>query len=144
MRRGPAPTPGHLKLIRGNPGQRRIPPELVVPLPAAPLEPPVYLAGYALEEWRRLAPELHGLGLLTELDLTTFAVYCDAAAQWRRATESLAAGDSDPSSPLMKVAQEAGRYLIKVAGEFGLSPSARSRVRASLVGTASKFDGLVS
>jgi P27 family predicted phage terminase small subunit len=143
MRRGPAPTPAHLTLLRGNPGQRRVAPELMVPLPAEPLEPPAYLTEYALEEWRRLAPELHALGLLTELDLTTFAVYCDAVAQWRRVTEARAAAGGDPTSPLVRAVQEAGRHLIKVAGEFGLTPSARSRVRASIAGTGSKFDGLI-
>jgi P27 family predicted phage terminase small subunit len=116
----------------------------MVPLPAEPLEPPAYLTEYALEEWRRLAPELHALGLLMELDLTTFAVYCDAVAQWRRATEGLAAAGGDPTCPLMRVVQDAGRHLLKVAGEFGLTPVARSRIKSSLTGSPSKFADLVS
>jgi P27 family predicted phage terminase small subunit len=143
-RRGPLPTPPNVVRLRGNPGQRPIRTELVVPLPPAPLEPPDFLTGYALEEWRRLAPVLHELNLLTELDLMTFGVYCDAVASWQKATESHAAGGSDPASPLVRVVQDAGRHLIKVAGEFGLTPATRVRVRAGLGGPPGKFTGLVS
>jgi phage terminase small subunit len=74
-----------LKVLRGNPGQRRLRPE---PMPArgeAVPEPPKYLTDYAVEEWSRTAPELWHLGLLTVLDTNLFAAYCQSYAKWRLA-----------------------------------------------------------
>jgi phage terminase small subunit len=60
---GPPPIPTKLKLLRGNPGHKRL--NLVEPeppvLPACP-EPPAFITGYAAEEWRRAAPDLHVTG----------------------------------------------------------------------------------
>ena len=60
---GRPPTPTHLKLLRGNPGKRPIRPEPQPEQPPTPPEPPDFLTGYAFDEWRRVAPELHRLGL---------------------------------------------------------------------------------
>ena len=87
---GPPPKPVVLKLLRGNPGRRRLPEE---PRPrSAPKcpEPPAHLSEYAISEWRRIGPELHRLGLLTILDETSFACYCSAYGLWRLAEERLA------------------------------------------------------
>jgi hypothetical protein len=50
---GPPPTPSYLKLLRGNPGKRRSPPEPQPELAPACPEPPVFLGEYAKEEWAR-------------------------------------------------------------------------------------------
>ena len=63
----------HLRLLKGNPGKRRV---RVPPEPArsdACPSPPEYLTGYAREAWLRLAPELHRLNLLTVLDVGPFS-----------------------------------------------------------------------
>ena len=44
------PTPVRLKLLRGNPGKRRIGEVFEPPKPPAPPEPPEFLTGYAREE----------------------------------------------------------------------------------------------
>src|SRR5262245_25295273 len=89
--RGRKPMPAHLKVLRGNPGHQRIRPEPKPSLLLEPPAPPAYLAGYAADEWRRIAPELHWLGLLTALDIAPFAAYCQAFAKWRHASEALEA-----------------------------------------------------
>ena len=82
---GPAPQPRVLKLLRGNPGHRRLRPEVEPAI--APVVPnaPDFLTDEALAEWNRLAPELHALDLLRTVDVNTFAAYCTAFARWRSA-----------------------------------------------------------
>jgi P27 family predicted phage terminase small subunit len=97
MLRGPRPTPTHLRLLRGNPGKRAIPEEPEPQVPAKCPEPPEHLVGYACDEWYRIAPELHRLGLLTVADIGPLAAYCYAYGQWRSAAEILTKiADNDP------------------------------------------------
>ncbi|HEY2230005.1 MAG TPA: P27 family phage terminase small subunit, partial [Xanthobacteraceae bacterium] len=80
--RGPPPTPLHLKLLKGNPGKRRLRPE---PEPAREPQgpdPPPFVRGFGADEWFRTAPELWRLGLLTTLDTATFAIYCMSYMRW--------------------------------------------------------------
>jgi P27 family predicted phage terminase small subunit len=47
------------------------------------------LAGDALTEWTRLAPQLWALGCLTTLDVHLLAAHCCAYARWRQAVGML-------------------------------------------------------
>jgi P27 family predicted phage terminase small subunit len=160
---GPPPTPTHLKLLRGNPSKRPLRPGRE-PQPALPAEPPAapgFLDGYALEEWNRLSGELYRLKLLTSLDLHTLAAYCDAYARWRTAKETVAAmAERDPithglivktqsggaaPNPLVWIAAQASRDMLRFAAEFGFSPAARVRlVVPEATPGPSKFAGLLA
>src|SRR5262249_36255440 len=63
-RGGPPQIPPKIVAPRGNPGKRK---RRSAAEPPMPPQPPGCLTGYALDEWHRLAPELHRLGLLTSL-----------------------------------------------------------------------------
>jgi P27 family predicted phage terminase small subunit len=139
--RGPPPEPAHLKLLKGNPGQRRIRPEPEPELfgPGQLPAPPEFLNSDAQAEWRRLAPELVRLRLLTPVDTALFACYCTSFAHWKAAVEALQAGVSDPlvvedadgtphQNPLVKVIRSAGASMLTLAREFGLTPIARARL----------------
>lgn len=129
-RRGPAPRPTAIKLAQGmRPDRvnRREPrPE---PLPGPP-EPPEHLDPVGRETWERLASKLWRLGLLTPLDLDTFAIYCDLVATVRAAreillrTSLLVRGRRDRlvTNPAWRVYREA----VDRVRAFGLTPSARS------------------
>jgi P27 family predicted phage terminase small subunit len=149
-----APTPLKLRLLRGNPGCRPIKPE---PMPRSASKcpaPPAHLSEYAAHEWRRFAPELYRLGLLTILDETSFAAYCSAYALWRAAEERLSKEDlvapgserNKVVNPVLKIASQAARDLIRFGTEFGLTPSARARVAAGMppASSPSKFGDLLS
>jgi P27 family predicted phage terminase small subunit len=156
---GPPPTPIELKLLRGNPGRRPVPSTLRVLPPPEPPSPPDHLSEYALEEWRRVAPELHACRLLTPLDLMPFAAYCEAFSVWRTALdviETMAANDplthglmvKTPDgasiSPVVRIARQAAREMLRFAEEFGMTPSARARIAAGVPAAfASEFDGLL-
>ena len=97
---GPRPIPTHLKLLRGNPGHQKL--NKNEPQPARTPEPPEcpsFLGSYALDEWCRIAPELHALGLLTALDVMPLSAYCVACQHWREAEEALArVAERDPTT----------------------------------------------
>jgi P27 family predicted phage terminase small subunit len=136
-RRGPAPQPTSLKLLRGTKPSRvnlREP----KPLPG-PVDRPAYLSAVAAQEWDRVAPHLEAMGTLTGADATALAVYCEAVARWRR-TADLAA-KSPPvytrdgiavRNPLYSQARDAAAEVRLMAREFGLTPSARAGIRVDL------------
>jgi P27 family predicted phage terminase small subunit len=159
--RGPPPTPTVLKLLRGNPGCRRIHAEPEpAPLPEAP-EPPVFLTGHAVAEWRRVVGELHVLGVLRGIDVMLLAAYCQSFSVWRTAVETLATmaakdaishgllvstKDGARRNPLQKIASDAAIDMLRFANEFGIGPSARSRIAAgwSPPERPSKFGNLLA
>ena len=152
--------PTHLKLLKGNPGKRAIKPEPEPPVPDKPPDPPECLDEDAKNEWWRIAPELHALGLLTAVDYMSLAVYCNAYSRWITAERLLAAmADKDATrglllkgnagspmvNPLVKIARNAAADMVRFAGDFGMTPVARSRLAGGIGGQPKgKFDGLIA
>lgn len=89
-RRGPAPKPSKLKIAAGNPGKRTINPREPKPDSNQPAMP-LWLSTRAKAEWRRIAPELVKLGLLSKIDLAALAAYCQAFAEIEIATRTIEA-----------------------------------------------------
>jgi P27 family predicted phage terminase small subunit len=153
---GPPPTPLHLRLLKGNPGRRPLRPEPQPELAPACPEPPPFLGAYARDEWFRVAPELHRLGLLTVLDINPLAAYAVSYARWRTAEEALTSAAATVSTadgslrvhPLVRISRDAASDMLRYANEFGLTPVARSRLAAAGYtpppGGGGKFDGLIA
>lgn len=101
---------------------------------------PGFLSKEAKAEWRRIAPELTRLGLLTPIDRAAFAAYCASYARWAKVEMKLldkgvlvkGAKGQIITSPLLWISTSAMKQMLKFGVEFGLTPSSRSR----LVGTA--------
>jgi P27 family predicted phage terminase small subunit len=107
-------------------------------------EPPPELGDDARREWGRVCAELHNLGLLTEIDRAPLAAYCQAYERWVTAERALAAmAQLDPvtsglliktsngnaiQNPLVGIANKACAAMVRYAAEFGMTPSARTRV----------------
>jgi P27 family predicted phage terminase small subunit len=145
-RRGPPPQPAYLKLLAGNPGKRRIQPELApVTQPAEPLEPPDWLDEGARQEWTRLAPELHRLHLLTVLDVAPFAAYCVSLARWQQTERALATagGAGVTVQRLTRLAGRERRDAARFGAAFGLGPPNRQRLAGSTP-SGGKFSGLLA
>jgi P27 family predicted phage terminase small subunit len=159
--------PTHLKLLRGNPGRRdrHITRENLHEYEPQPQtfddvpEPPPFITGYAADEWRRVALELHRLHLLTALDLAALAGYSNAYGRWRNAVEvmtEMAATCTHRGllvsteaglrrNPLIAVANDAAIEMLRFAAEFGMTPAARSRIRLNPRSADNgKFSGLLS
>lgn len=88
-----------------------------------------------------MAPVLHAQQLLTEIDLVAFAQLCIAHDRWVEAEKKVQKygelitfgrrGKAPPTvqvSPYLAVANRAYEQLRKMLAEFGMTPSARSRI----------------
>ena len=75
--RGRKPKPTAIKLLEGNPGRRPLNEHEPVP-PKATIKCPAWLEPEAKKEWKRLAPALESMGVLTSVDISAFAGYCQA------------------------------------------------------------------
>jgi len=156
------PKPTSLHVLRGNPSRRPILPEPEPAIAATMPDAPEFLVGYACDEWHRVGPELYRLGLLTIVDLHSFAAYCEAYKTWRTAVESvndMAQRDSvtkglmikgkngNPiQNPLVMTAKQAANDMVRYASEFGLTPVARRRLASDSFEerAPSKFSGLIA
>ena len=131
--RGRKPKPAHLKLVTGNPGKRPL--DLGQPRPRRELlTPPAMLSAAAKAEWRRVAPELHRIGLLTVADRLALAGYCQSAGRWEETEQEIAAlaasGEHVPAG-LIEVSRRALRDAMRGAEVFGMTPASRSRLRGA-------------
>lgn len=137
MRPGPPPTPSAVLHLRGTYRAHRRRNEPVA-VPGVP-EAPDWLNDIARAEWDRLVPRLHERGLVEVIDGSTLLAYVTAFAELVDAEQRLAEEGSTvvtargglQLSPQVRRAQMARQQLIRAAAEFGLSPSARTRVSAS-------------
>ena len=143
--RGRKPKPTHLKLVTGNPGRRPMNKAEAKPAPNLP-SPPPELSDDAKVEWGRVSEELYNLGLLTRIDRAGLAAYCQAYGRWitaERVIAEMAARDRATSgllvkttngnaiqNPLVGTANKAMSDMMRYAAEFGMTPSARSRINA--------------
>jgi P27 family predicted phage terminase small subunit len=135
MARGRRPLPTHIKILRGNPGKRPLPKGEPRPDPTMP-EPPAHLGPIAQEEWARIAPELHRIGVLTQADRTTMAVYCQLYERWvhaeRYIKEQLVMVDKPTGriiqNPMVRIARQTLDVMLKYMVELGLTPSSRVKL----------------
>lgn len=133
--RGRKPKPTALKMLEGNPGGRPLNTKEPKPAKKAP-RCPSWLEDEAKKEWKRMAKVLEQMGLLTEMDMAAFAGYCQAYARWKEAEKFLTQHGSmvrTPNGylqqvPQVSIAQTNMKIMLKFCEQFGLTPSARSRI----------------
>lgn len=135
-RRGPAATPTAIKVMRGNPGKRRL--NDAEPRPDATIpQCPRHLTKEARAEWRRVARRLHNAGVLTYVDRGVLAVYCQAYGRWAKAEGEIERRGElveTPSgymqqSPWVTIANKAMEQMIRAGRELGLTPASRSAIK---------------
>ncbi len=135
--RGRKPKPTAIKRLEGNPGKRPLNKnEPQPPVPESVPRAPRHLNHEAKREWRRMIKVLMGLGLYTDVDRAALAMYCQAWGRWvvaeRRLAEEgevlLTATGYHYQNPWRSEANKAQELMRKLISEFGLSPSARSRL----------------
>ena len=129
--RGPNKKPAALKVLQGQKGARRA--AKYEPKPQAKAPPcPSWLSSEAQKHWRRLAPKLEAIGMLTELVGDAFSVYCASYASWRAAERQVAeAGEivDGKANPAARVARAYRDAAIRLGRDFGLTPGARGGMR---------------
>lgn len=154
---GQRPKPVELKLLENNPGNHRIP----IGVPDMPTaddcpSPPDFLSELARDEWARIAPGLHAIGLLSDVDIMALGAYCMAIGQWieveldiRRLAKNQRMKQTIDGMGLMVVLSKksllAAEKAIKFASEFGMTPIARARlgVDPGRKSKGGKFGGLL-
>ncbi len=139
-KRGPPPQPTKLRLLRGNPGKRSINRREPSPPVAAP-SCPIWLSPEAKHIWKETVPLLKEMRILTRIDRDALAAYCQSYARWKAAEQFLdqhgeiyPVKDKSGSVRFMKqfpqvsIAQSYLQIVRSYQQEFGMTPSARTRV----------------
>jgi P27 family predicted phage terminase small subunit len=146
--KGRKPTPTHLALVRGNPGKRKLPdPKKEIRAPIEEPTPPPHLSDEAKVEWGRVISHLVQLKLMTALDRAALAAYCQAYGRWVQAERAVSmmaekdlltralmiktTGGNAIQNPLVGIANKAMADMVRYAAEFGMTPSARTRLQAT-------------
>ena len=153
---GRLPKPTRLKIIDGEKNKDRINTNEPKPIPVAP-DPPKYLDKYAREEWKRIAGKYERLGLLTEIDGTALANYCDLYSQNVHISKALkacknkvlaekhtvdGAGNEHLEvkiNPLVNAKRQTIIAMLPYIREFGASPSSRSKISVAGKEVADEF-----
>ena len=142
---GRKPKPTQLKLVTSNPGKRQVNRKEAKTKAVIPM-PPHHLTADAVEEWNRVATELYNLGILSEIDRAALAAYAMAYGRWVQAERAIAkmaekdqltgglmiktSNGNAVQNPLVGTANKAAADMMRYAAEFGMTPSARSRISA--------------
>lgn len=123
--------PTALKVVQGNPGKRPLNDAEPQPAELEDLEPPKGLDVYGKQAWRRNVPVLRRLKLITEADVDALAAYCMAYSRWRRANIALrkVKPHEENYRAIAVTVEKAEQAMRLLAGEFGMTPSSRSRLR---------------
>jgi P27 family predicted phage terminase small subunit len=106
---------------------------------------PSRLDAGARREWKRLAPELHKMGLLTQWDRAQFAGYCQSWSDYLAALKDIQENGRTfvtpkgyiAKNPMVTIMNEAWSRMHKAAARFGFDPSSRSGI---VVGEKSATD----
>lgn len=139
--RGPTKKPAELEQLHGNPGHRPTTKKMQFEHPDEVPKPPAFLDNVAKKEWKRLAPKVYAVGILTDADVAAFAAYCESYSQWVAAVKAIQARKADKKSPApltfetdkgyqqqvpeIGIANNAKKQMLAFAREFGLTPSSR-------------------
>jgi phage terminase small subunit len=124
---GRRPQPTSLKLLRGNPGKRKVskrepkPPEGDVVMPSG-------LSAGAVEMWQELAPIALAMRTLTPADVRVFGTLCELQATLLAAS----AAKSDPAPEIqggaIKLERDTAVAVRPYYALFGLEPVSRARM----------------
>jgi P27 family predicted phage terminase small subunit len=141
--RGRKPIPVELKVVRGNPGHRTLPVVPETPKVSKRMKPPAGMSDDATAAWKKVAPMLQAAGLLHVPDVVALRLLCESYATWEKATELARGGflvkasnGTPMASPYLHIASRAHDQIVKLLTEFGMTPSARTRVAMGRKGQA--------
>jgi len=137
---GRKPIPTEVKKAANNPGKRALNGREPQPRKKRP-KIPAHLTPAARLEWGRVMRILSPMGVITEAEADILAVYCGAYARWVQCNHEIErdglilrnAQGQAMRNPLLKVADDAERTMLRVMSELGMSPSARVRLTGPVV-----------
>jgi len=120
-------------------------------VPIAP-KCPLWIKGEARKEWKRVVPMLDALGVLTEMDVTAFEIYCRTYAQWKYAEEQLnkegltitTPNGHKQTSPYVSIANQCKKIMRNYLAAFGMTPVDRARKSVAPKDEDDEFASLLS
>ncbi len=132
----PKHQPTALKMLKGNPGKRPLKKDEVQPDISIPTVPP-HLNDVARREWKRISVVLFNLRLLSEIDRTALAAYCQTYGRWVKSENEIkkkgmvvtTINGNMIQSPWVGIANKALQLMHKYLTEFGMTPSARAGLK---------------
>lgn len=145
--RGRKRKPTHLKLMEGNRGKRPLNPHEPKPKRVIP-SPPAHLTPEALVHWGRFSVILDRMGVLTEADGAALEQVCllyqelidlrAAVAKEGRTYQSVNRDGATMGRPNPSVAMlaDTDRRFRGWLSDFGLTPTARTRIVSEVEGTS--------
>ncbi len=137
--RGPRPTPSAVLKLRGTYRMDRSHKEPKAPkgIPRCP----AWLDPLSKHAWKQLLPQLQKMGILSRIDSNALVRYCRSWSRWIRAEQFIEKhGECYPlkdgngktkclaAFPQVASANKLGMLLTKLEQEFGMTPSARTRI----------------
>lgn len=135
-RRGKPPTPTALKLLNGEKRPERLNLREPVPRQDRP-EPPEEMSPEVREIWDYTVAELEHMRILVAADRDALVCFCEAVVTHRRASAILAKSSvlikglhgGMVRNPALSIQTHAAGVIRAFGQEFGLTPSARSRIQ---------------
>lgn len=132
MSRGPSAAPTALKLLKGV-RPARINKDEPKPKSVSGAMPPgwgAHMSDGAKGFWKKYAPILSNLGVLTEADLPAFRVLSELWARWGLAQRLQHGKEDDPKLLLsyMRISDKTETQLLRYLQEFGMTASSRGRI----------------
>lgn len=134
-KRGTKPKPTRVKELEGNPGHRPLNKAEPKPDVTSAATLPYGVTRTARKFHRQYAPLLTRLGILTEADEAAFAlmsvhygIAIDAARELRETGMTIEGRDGAKKHPLTQVFRDNSQAFRQYADEFGMTPSARTRI----------------
>lgn len=125
-----------MKIVSGNPGKRPLndrEPQFDREIPLCP----DFIDDEGKREWIRIVGDLHKAGLSANAYAGSLSVYCQAYADFRAAVEKIRENGGRTmiqgngnlvAHPAVAEKNKAMLIMLKAASEFGMTPSAKSRI----------------
>lgn len=139
---GPPRTPTPILKARGSWLAKTRDGEMSLPVEAP--DCPDWLPAEAKAEWGRIVPQLVVAGVIATVDRALLMAYCEAVAEFVKMAKRIekdgqfaktkeredGSGGNVIQHPALAVRNRARATMLQLAQQFGLSPSARARIKA--------------
>ena len=145
MSRGRKALPEQIKRQRGTSRSDRFNKNMPVVIPVSKMPPtPKHLNSHGKRFWRKLGKVVLDLGTLNEVNIGSFELLCSEYGIYREAQENMSSISAmidrgidkygnkiTKVTAFRKVSEKAFANYLKMATEFGLTPSSISRIVAT-------------
>lgn len=139
MSGGRPAKPTNLKVLHGTDRPDRV--NANEPKPSTDgVKPPSWVKGKARTHWKKIAPMLSDMGILTVADETALGLLCDALAEYIAAQDVMRSEGrtyktyTEAGAPMWRprpesaMAQDAWRRVNAMLGQFGMTPASRTKL----------------